>query len=183
MSGRAGRYERSMAGMVGAMGVTLVLILAFVVFRAVNREDLDYEPPAVEHLPVVQGIQASTPLRPAYPPTLPEGWVATLAAWEHETLTWKLNLLTDEGRFLGVRQSRRQLGDDLVEQYVDEDAQEGDTIELEGALAGEWVEWSDGSDYALLRETKDEALLLVGTGSEDQVRGLAESLVVRPVRG
>lgn len=183
MSGRSGRYERSMAGMVGAMGVTLVLILGFVLFRAVNREDLHYEPEPVDYLPVVEGIQASTPLMPAYPPVLAEGWVATLAAWENDTLTWRLNLLTDEGRFLGVRQSRRQLGDSLVEQYVDEDAQQGATIELGGALAGEWVEWSDGSDYALVRETGDEALLVVGTGSEDEVRDLAESLVVRPVRG
>lgn len=172
-----------MAGMVGAMGITLLLILGFVLFRAVNREEVDYEPVPVDYLPVVEGIGASTGLRPAYPPTLDEGWVATLAAWEQDTLTWKLNLLTDEGRFLGVRQSRRQLGESLVEQYVDEAAEEGATLELGGALGGEWVEWSDGSDYALVRETDDEALLVVGTGSEAEVRDLAESLVVRPVRG
>jgi len=181
VSGRSGRYERSMAGMVGAMGVTLLVILAFVVFRAVNREDLDYEPEPVDYLSVVEGIQANQPLEPAYPPELAEGWVATLAGWEQDTVTWKLNLLTDEGRFLGVRQSRRLPVDNLVEQSVDEDAQKGATIQLDGALGGEWTEWSDGSDYALVRETRSEVLLVVGTGSEDEVRDLAASLVVRPV--
>lgn len=181
MSGRSGRYERSMAGMVGAMGVTVLLVIGFIVFRALTREQLHYEPEPVDYLPVVEGIQASTPMKPAYPPTLAEGWVATRASWEHASLTWRLNLLTDEGRFLGVRQSRRQLGSSLVEESVDEDARKGDTIRLGGALAGVWVEWTDGSDYALLRETDREALLVVGTGSEAEVRDLAESLVVRPV--
>ena len=44
MSERPGRYERSTSGMVGAMIVTLLVILAFVVFRACNRTDLRSSP-------------------------------------------------------------------------------------------------------------------------------------------
>lgn len=186
MSERAGRYQRSMAGMVGAMLVTLLVIIAFVAFRAVNRDDPDYQPEAVEYLPQVEGVQANDGfrIRPAYPPTLPDGWTATQAYAELDDQLWSLNLLTDEGRFLGVRQSGRLPVDSLVEDYVDEDAEEGGTVELSGALAGEWTEWTDASgDYALVRELgRDEVVLVVGTGDEAEIRAFAESLVVRPVQ-
>lgn len=181
MSGQGGRYERSMAGMVGAMAVTLLLIIAFVAFRAVNRDNPEYEPEEIEYLPVVQALQQGTELRPAYPPSLPAGWISTQASWDPDTMTWKLNLLDDRGRFVGVRQSTELPEQVLVERYVDEDAERGDTVTLAGTLAGEWTVWTDDTDYALVVEREDDVVLVVGTGGAEQVRGLAESLVLAPV--
>lgn len=181
VSERGGRYQRSMAGMIGALIVTLGVIVAYVVFRAVNRDELDYEPEAVDYLVAVEGLQGSGALRPAYPPTLPEGWTATRASYDVETRTWTLNLLTDDGSFMGVRQSVLP-EDALVEEYVGEDAEEGDELTLESPLARTWTSWSDDSDYAVVSEVGRNRVLVVGTAGRDEVEDLAASLVVRPVQ-
>ena len=49
-SAAAGRYNRSPAGMVGALLVTLLVIGAFVAFRAFNRTDLDVNPERIDYL-------------------------------------------------------------------------------------------------------------------------------------
>ena len=58
MSEQPGRYQRSTSGMVGALLVTLLAILAFVAFRACNRTDLEVKPDHVDYL-------AQVGLRPA----------------------------------------------------------------------------------------------------------------------
>ena len=44
MSEQPGRYQRSMSGMVGALLVTILAIVAFVGFRAFTGSDLDVKP-------------------------------------------------------------------------------------------------------------------------------------------
>ncbi len=181
MSESGGRYQRSMSGMVGALLVTLAVILAYVVFRAVNREDLDYQPVAVDYRATVEGLQRAGTFRPAYPPKLPEGWIATKATYDLEAGTWKLDLLTDEDKYLGVRQARlpREL---LVQEYVGSDAKEGEKVELASSFAGEWQSFEDpDGDYAVAAEVRKMVLLVVGTGDEDEIEELAASLVTRPV--
>jgi Protein of unknown function (DUF4245) len=180
VSESGGRYQRSMSGMIGALIVTLGVIVAFVVFRAINRDDLDIQRDAIDYTQIVKGLQATDLVVPAYPPTLPEGWIATSAAFEPESGTWELDLLTGEGRFVGVRQSP-VAADDLVEAYVDEDATEGDPVELDSVLARDWVSWSDrGGDHAVVTELKDEThLLVVGSAPEGEIEDFAASLVTR----
>ena len=74
--GRAGRYQRSIAGGVGSLIVLVVVVLAFVAFRAVFRDNdaVDVEP--VDYLAVVAPAQEAG-IRIVYPPSLPEGWTAT----------------------------------------------------------------------------------------------------------
>ena len=54
---KPGRYQRSPAGMVGALIVTLLVISAFVAFRALNRTDLDVKPERVDYLAQVRFAQ------------------------------------------------------------------------------------------------------------------------------
>lgn len=179
MSESGGRYQRSMSGMVGALLVTLAVILAFVVFRAVNRDELDYEPAAVDYRETVEGLQASGTFRPAYPPRLPDGWVATKATYDLEAGTWKLDLLTDEGRYIGVRQARLPV-ELLVEEYVGSAAVAGDEVELDGAFAKEWQVFDDeDGDHAVAATVRKMVLLVVGTGEDDEIEDLAASLVTR----
>ena len=72
--GRAGRYQRSIAGGVGSLIVLVVVVLAFVAFRAVFRDNdaVDVEP--VDYLAVVAPAQEAG-IRIVYPPSLPEGWI------------------------------------------------------------------------------------------------------------
>lgn len=181
VSGSGSRYERSMSGMVGAMLVTLAVILAFVVFRAVNRNDADISPEAVDYLEVVEGAQQGG-VTVTYPPELPDGWIATRAAFEAEPgRVWALSMLTDDEEFVGVRQSEAEL-EDLVEKYVDEDAEEGDPVTLDSPLAKEWTTFTDsGGDYAVAADVRGSFVLVVGSAGKDAVEDLAASLVMTPV--
>ena len=53
--------------------MTLGVILAFVVFRAVNRDELEVDREAIDYLVVVEGLQESDLLEPVYPPTPARG--------------------------------------------------------------------------------------------------------------
>ena len=57
MSEQGGRYQRSFAGMIGALLITLVVIGAFVAFRALNRDELERRPEAVDYLETVGFVQ------------------------------------------------------------------------------------------------------------------------------
>jgi len=75
-SGQPGRYQRSSSGMVGALLVTLLVIGAFVAFRACNRTDLVVDPEHVDYLTQV-GFAQEAGDQVVYPASLPTGWFAT----------------------------------------------------------------------------------------------------------
>ncbi len=79
MSGQAGRYQRSTAGMVGAMIVLVVLVAAFVVVRDVNRRDLDGPVRAIDYAQDAEFAREQASFALVAPPELPEGWRATTA--------------------------------------------------------------------------------------------------------
>lgn len=176
VSGSGARYQRSMSGMVGAMLVTLAVIAAFVAFRALNRNDVDITPQAIDYLAVVEGASGE-PL--AYPPELPDGWKATRAAFVSDPgRVWALSLLTADDEFIGVRQGDVEL-EAMVEVYVDEDAEEGEPVTLTSPLAREWRTFTDeGGDYAVAAEVDGSLVLVVGSAAEDEIEDLAASLVM-----
>lgn len=180
---RPARYQRSTNGLIGAMVVTLLAIGAFVAFRALNRDELEIRPEPVDYLTVVEQAQRAG-RRPAYPPALPEGWIATSArVTEAESPLWGLGLLTTEGEFAGVRQSASSVSS-LVESYVDPKAVEGPAVSLPDALVSSWRTYTDdGGDRAYVAELDGEVLLVYGTASESDLETLIGSLTTDPVRG
>lgn len=196
-----GRYQRSTAGMIGAMIVTLGVILAFVAFRAINRNDPDIRPEPIDYRPIVEGVQKGgddAGLKILYPAELPDGWIAIAAAFDPGRL-WSLSLLTKADHYVGVRQGPGKV-DDFVEEYVDEDAKPGDPVTLTSADGDKqtWETFTDANgDYALVRsepQTIEAAeggaptetgleivVLVVGTAGEDQVRDLAADLTTEPI--
>ena len=177
------RYERSFPGMVGAMIVTLAVIGVFVAFRAINRDELTVPREPVDYLPAVADIQEGAPFRIAYPPDLPEDWLVTESpGFDDEVgLTWTIDLLTDDGDYVGVRQARAT-ETALLDRYVDEEAIEGDELTL-GGLAPTWQAWSDvQGDYAVLTEVGQTVLIVFGTAGEAEVEEFAASLVTERVR-
>ena len=182
VSEQPGRYQRSAAGMVGAMLVVVALIFAFVVFRAFNRNDASIEPEKVDYLQTVRGLQSGGAPAVAYPPTLPDGWIATGASFDAAGV-WGLSLLTDDDHFVGVRQGQAgQSVDDLVKKYVDDAADEGDPVRLDSPLAGTWRSFTDsGGDYALAADVDGSVVLVVGSAPEDQIQDLTASLTTDPV--
>lgn len=195
MAQGSARYERSAAGMVGAMIVTLLVILAFVAFRALNRDDLQVEPTSVDYLQVVEGLQGND-LDPAYPSRLPKGWQATRAVYDPENLAWELDLLTDDERYIGVRQAALR-DKDLIEEYVDDEGKAGEVTGFDTGVAPEWTTWEvDNDDRAYtaplglpqVDETTPElergqgtTLLVFGSASAADFEALIGELVLDPV--
>lgn len=179
-----GRYQRSSAGLIGAMVVTLVAIGAYLVFRAVTRDELEVEREPVDYLGSVPFAQEQG-FAVAYPPSLPKGWRATTADLDTGAdLDWGLGILTDRDRFVGIRQNERSTAD-LVEEYVDKDATEGDQVGLESKIAPRWRSFSDdGGDYALVTEltgkSEGQTLIVFGSADDEQIRDLAASLTTAP---
>ena len=114
-TGKPGRYTRSTNGLVAALVVTVLAVLAFVVWRAAFRQELEVRPEPYDYLAAVEGAQAAG-VDVVYPGDLPEGWMATrVLLRQGERPEWGISLLTDEERFVGVRQ-REDSVEDLVEE-------------------------------------------------------------------
>jgi hypothetical protein len=176
-----GRYERSAGGLIIAMVVTVAAVTAFVVFRSLISTDVEVEPDSVDYLEkVVQAQDAG--LAPVYPPTLPEGWQATGAeVTPGERPGFGLTLLTADEKFVGVRQSDDSV-EDLLEEYVVEDTDEGDPFEVTGSVASSWETYSDtGGDIAYVAEVDDLTVMVYGSAGAADIERLVESLTTRPL--
>ncbi|WP_147384767.1 DUF4245 domain-containing protein [Nocardioides cavernaquae] len=178
MSQGSGRYQRSAAGMVGAMIVTLLVIIVFVAFRAVNRDELIVRPEAVDYLQTVEALQQGDDLDPVYPPTLPEGWIARRAVFSAEHLAWELDILTDDEKYIGLRQAVMP-EQDLIEEYVDEEGEPEGSTGLGGTMNLEWEGWKvDGDDTAFTTKIDGATVLVFGSAPAAEVKAFAASLVV-----
>ncbi len=181
MSEQGGRYQRSFAGMIGALLITLVVIGAFVAFRALNRDELERRPEAVDYLETAGFVQEAG-LTVAYPPTLPEGWIATTVDFKPgERPSWGLGFLTDDEKFVGVRQENASL-DDLLTTYVDEQPTELAEAEIPGSLADTWRVFEDeGGDLAFAAEVGDDWVLVYGSAPRSELESVVSSLTTDPV--
>jgi hypothetical protein len=177
VSDTGGRYQRSMSGMIGALVVTLVAITGFVAWRAINRDDLEVKPDPVDYLGAVRNIQEGGQTV-VYPPTLPSGWIPTSANYRPgRDTSWDVGILTSDNRFAGLSEQDASV-EQLVENYVDADADEGPAVELQSPLARSWRSFTDsGGDYAVATEIGEETLLVYGSADPQQIRELAASLV------
>ena len=179
--GRAGRYQRSIAGGVGSMIVLLLVVLAFVVVRGIFRDNdgADIEP--VDYLAVVGPAQEAG-VQVVYPPSLPEGWTATSVDFVPGGRPgFGVGMLTDDEKFVGVRQQDADL-DSMLETYVDDDAVEGDTVDVEGSVAAEWQEWSDaGGDHAYSATVGETEVLVYGSAPTDDLLTIVRSLTDAPL--
>lgn len=173
MSEQAGRYQRSFGGMIGAMIVLVLVVLAFVAFRDINRDDpadpaqpVDYENPAA-----FAREEADFPV--LVPSSLPSGWIATSVRFQNvDTQSWHLGLLTDQRRYVGLEQAPRPISA-MVEQYVDENAVQGEDVTIDGQA---WQTWTDAEDTALVRQDPKVTTMVVGTVDEKTLVSFTKSL-------
>ena len=173
---RPGRYQRSPSGLIAALVITVLAVLAFVVFRSLNRTDLDVEPERVDYLATVQSLQQDG-AAPVYPATLPLGWMATsVDVRPGDRLAWGVGILTDDDEFVGVRQSSESL-DSLLETYVDEQPADDGTVSVASDVAGRWRAFhDDGGDRAYAAEVGDQTVLVFGSASDADLREVVGSL-------
>ncbi|CAM3439786.1 hypothetical protein NODU109028_16960 [Nocardioides dubius] len=168
-----------MSGMIGAMLVTVLVVAAYVAFRAINRDDLELEREPIDYLPVVSALQEAGNDGIAYPPTLPNGWNAVDAKQTPEG--WALDLYTSQNRYLGLRQQDRQLRD-MVAEFLDGEAEEGDEVEIPGDLGPTWQTFSDrDGDHAIATKVGEEYVVVFGSIDLDQIKVFAGSLTTEPL--
>ena len=173
------RYSRTSGGLIGALLVTVLAVLAIVGFRAIFSEEPATPVREVDYAAQVRTARAADQLAVLAPARLPLGWRATSATYTPGSRpTWHLGLLTDDGAYVGVEESTASI-EDLVEEHVDPDAERGKDVSIGGQT---WQTWTDaGGDYAVARSARtgtgtDEAWLVVGSAPEAEVRELAGSL-------
>lgn len=181
-----GRYTRSSAGMAGALIVTLLVIGAFVAFRALNRNELEVTPQRFDYLAQVRYAQESG-AEPVYPARLPSGWYATTMTFSAAGSSPEvdLSMLTGDGRYVGFVESPRAVPD-LLTTYVDPHPRFGTSVSVSGSVATQWSTWTDADgDTALVAQRgtgkRLESLMVFGTVSRSQLAQLAGSLTTAPV--
>jgi hypothetical protein len=187
MSEQPGRYQRSTSGMVGALIVTLLVIMAFVAFRGFNRSDLDVKPERIDYLAQVHYAQQAGS-RPVYPARLPDGWYATQVTFSPgDRFELELSMLTADGEYVGFVESPAS-PPELLTTYVDPHPESGGPVTVAGSVADGWEAWTDsGGDNALVARRghggSEESLLVFGTVSRAQLEELAGSLTTDRVAG
>jgi len=158
------------------MIVLVLFLLAFVGFRALTRDSPDVKPTRVDYLAVAQAAQRNG-LDPAYPATLPKGWLpdnATFQPGRHGS--WSLGMLTADKKFAGVQQEDADLTD-LLHTYVDENPTEGKAATISSAVGDRWRTFSDsGGDHAYAIERGPQWILVYGSASTDDLRWVAAHL-------
>jgi hypothetical protein len=176
-----GRYQRSAAGLIGALLVSALVIGAYVGFRALTRGDLAVPPDRVDYRDAVSYAQQSG-VEVVYPSLLPDGWFATAARLVPDRqVTWTVNLLTDHEEFVGIVQRGGRLAD-LLHAHVDAKPDEGPAVAATTPVAGRWRSFTDsGGDTALAARSGREWVLVYGTAPRADLRAVVDSLVVDPV--
>jgi hypothetical protein len=168
------RYQRSVSGMVGAMVILIVVVFAFVIFRAVVRNDVADPVRAIDYLGVADYAGGQAPYELIVPDPLPEGWIATTAEFTAGPASgWHLGLLTERRRYVGVEQAVDSARA-LVREHVDAAAVRGEDVTIDGRV---WQTWTDdGADTALVAETEGVTTLVVGTIERAELIAFVDSL-------
>lgn len=181
MSEQPGRYQRTTGGFIGSLVVAVAVILAFVAFRALTRDDLDVPTETVDYLEAVQAAQSGH-WKVVYPSSLPNGWKATSVDVDPPR-AWNIGFLTSDGHFVGVSQQSGSL-DSMLETYVDQDPQAGGAVSVRTSVGGPWKSWSDsGGDHALSSDVGRDTLLVYGSAPESDLEKFAGLLTTDPVPG
>ena len=184
--GRPGRYQRSPGGLLAAMVVTVLAVIAFAGFRALTTDHASTPIQSVDYTRTVAGARADHLLLVMAPARLPAGWRATSATYlTGMSPSWHLGMLTKASKYVGIEEARTSTAK-LAEEHVDTHAVRGQDVTIDGST---WETWSDnGGDYAVARSTKVggrtyESWLVVGSAPEREIRDFAGSLeggTIRP---
>jgi hypothetical protein len=167
--------------MVGALLVTLLVIGAYVGFRALNRTNLDVKPQRVDYLAQVRDAQQAGS-EVVYPARLPAGWYATrVTVSPGSPSELELSMLTGTQQYVGFVESPEDVAQ-LLGTYVDAHAQSGPEVDIGGSVATRWQTWTDsGGDTALVARQGQRSLLVFGTVSRGELETLAASLTTSSV--
>lgn len=183
------RYSRTTNGLLASLLVTVLAVVGFVLFREVFRDQPEIPRGAVDYLGTVEDAQDGG-IELIYPSSIPEGWDVTHIDFVRgQRPAWGVGMLTDDGRYVGLRQEDADV-DDLLKAYVDDNAEPGDQNTLESGVAtGPWQTWADADGDLAYSTTVDEGvettlgetLLVYGSASRDDQELLISLLTMDDV--
>ncbi len=157
------------------MVVLVLVVLAFVAFRAVNRDDATVEIEAVDFAGPADYAQDTAGFAVLVPRELPEGWKATSVRFDQgRDPTWHLGVLTDDEKYVGLEQADRSVGD-MVAAFVGEETEEAGAVDVDGT-SWQLYRDSEDDDLALVTEDSDVVTVVVGSVDEDTLTAYAASL-------
>lgn len=156
----------------GALIATLLLVGAFVGWRALNRTDLDVKPTAVDYHGAAT-YAAQNGITPWVPSSLPSGWIATSAQGTGgDRPTWSMGVLTTQGRFIGLRQENASL-EELLPTYVGKGARP-----VAPYVGGQtWAGVADGDQTGYSISRGDETVLVYGSAPAADLQRFISLLV------
>ncbi len=176
---RRPRYQRSTGGLLGALIVSVVAVLAIAGLRALTSDPEPTPVRAVDYSAMMRAGRADAKLLVLAPERLPAGWTATSATYTTGgSPTWHLGMLTDQRKYVGVEESGASVRS-LVTEHVDVNAERGADVTIAGET---WQVWTDsGGDYAVVRtlpgpKGQSETVVVVGSAPETAIREFAATL-------
>lgn len=180
--GRPGRYQRSFSGLVAAMVVLVAVVLAIVGYRALFRAELEVDPSAVDYREAGEAV-ADAGIPVVLPTALPSGWIATSAEVERGgSPVWRLGVLTDDQRFVGLRHGEADAEGLLEETYPDEEYAATDDVTVPGAeVATAWRAWAVGEDLAWAADLGGTTVLVHGSAPAAELEAFVGTLEELPV--
>ncbi|MEO9325697.1 DUF4245 family protein [Nocardioides sp. C4-1] len=184
MSEQGGRYQRSFEGLIGAIIVTVLGVVAFVVFRGFFSDPPEQDVPDVDLAAEVLNLQQNG-ADLVYPATLPEGWKATRVeptpATRDQGPRYDINLFTRDDEFVGIRQADQDAAAMLADAGVD-DVRTADPLTGVGDLAPTWDGWSDpDGDHAFTASLGEETVLVYGAVDPDELADVVARLTTAPL--
>ena len=107
-----GRYNRTMAGLVGSVVAALGLIIAIWALTWFQHRDPPNPSPTVDYQAELAQARGTSPVAVLAPQPAPQGWRATSVAWDGSApeYAWHLGFLTGAGsgsdvNYVGLEQS------------------------------------------------------------------------------
>ncbi|HNA98748.1 MAG TPA: DUF4245 domain-containing protein [Marmoricola sp.] len=178
---RGGHYERSALGLIGALLVTLLVVAGFMIFRGAFRDNKPVPTRAVDHQIWLERGQSDGQLVMAAPREVPSGWTVTSASYDGGLRpVWRMGMLTDEKKFVGLVESLDSL-DPLLQKHMQENPQSTGTKQVAGR---DWKSFTAAEgDAALALELtsprgEPEILLVYGDAGIEQIREFAADLTI-----
>ncbi|WP_395696350.1 DUF4245 family protein [Nocardioides sp.] len=178
-TGRPGRRTTSLAGLIGAMLLLLVVLGSCQLLHGVLSDQPEYQPDDVDYRELVVSVQ-QLGVQVVHPPSLPDGWTTKAASFDPgERPAVDLVFTTDDAHTAGIHQSDTPTRE-LLDTYVGEGASEsGDTL---STAVGTWTGWDDtDADHAWTTDVGDDTVLVYSSGDADALRTFVESLTTATV--
>jgi len=168
-------YQTSISGLVGALLVIFVLIVAIWGLARLQNRDVADPAPTVDYSDQLEAARRDAPFDVLAPDPVPDGWRATSADWTvaGPVVSWHLGFLTggDDADYVGLEQGN-QRPEDFVEAKPPAD-RPGPPVEIDGA---EWQQLTGQGETALVLFGDGVTTIVTGTASLDELTDFAASL-------